>query len=61
MKNNCLFQIKMKDPSKTLAADQHFLAYQQPVYVISSIEQEEKKKDITEVQESTSDVVVGTE
>lgn len=50
----------MKDPSKTLAADQHFLAYQQPVYVISSIEQEEKKKDITEVQESTSDVVVGT-
>lgn len=52
----------MKDPSKSLAADQHFLAYQQPVYVISGVEQEEKKKDIAEAQESasTSDVVVGT-
>lgn len=54
--------MKMKDPSKNLAADQHFLAYQQPVYVISGVEQEEKKKDIAEAQESTStsDVVVGT-
>ncbi|CAK9822433.1 NID1 [Anthophora retusa] len=55
-------KMKMKDPSKTLAADQHFLAYQQPVYVISGVEQEEKKKDIAEAEEctSTSDVVVGT-
>lgn len=44
----------MKDPTKLLAADQHFLAYQQPVYVISGVEQEDKKKETTEVQESTS-------
>lgn len=53
--------MKMKDPSKALAADQHFLAYQQPVYVISGVEQDEKKKDIAEAQDnSTSDVIVGT-
>lgn len=52
----------MKDPTKTLAADQHFLAYQQPVYVISGVDPEEKRKDIAEAEESTStsDEVIGT-
>lgn len=38
--------MKLKDSAKTFSVDQHFLAYsQQPVYVISRAEQNEKEKE----------------
>lgn len=55
--------MKMKDTAKMLSMDQHFLAYsQQPIYMISSAEQDEKKKEATQqiLQDMhTSDTIVG--
>lgn len=54
--------MKVKDPAKTFSVDQHFLAYsQQPVYVISRAEQNEKEKESAAQLENihTSDTIVG--
>ena len=56
--------MKLKDPSKMFPMDQHFLAYsQQPVYVISGSEQNEKEKEAAAQQKleniHTSDTIVG--
>lgn len=58
--------MKMKDPTRTLPMDQHFLACsQQPVYVISGTEQDEKEKEAAAQQmldniRAPSDTVVET-
>lgn len=57
-------QMKVKDPAKAFSMDQHFLAYsQQPVYVISRAEQNEKEKESAAQQmlenTHTSDTIVG--
>lgn len=56
--------MKIKDPTKTFSTDQHFLAYsQQPVYVISGTDQNEKEKETAAQQMleniHTSDTIVG--